>query len=71
MTLAEWLSEKKMTDEAFADRIGISRTMVTKLRNRTTTPSAHTAMMILEATAGRVPLPDLMPSVPKTEACPS
>ena len=61
MTLAEYFAGKGITDEAFSEKVKISRSMITKLRLRTATPSAGTAMRIFEATEGRVALPDLMP----------
>lgn len=60
-TLAEYLSEKEITDEAFAALVGVSRSMVTKLRNRTAKPSADTALRIMAITGPSVGLADLMP----------
>ncbi|WP_158809639.1 helix-turn-helix transcriptional regulator [Beijerinckia sp. L45] len=61
MTLAEYFAETGIKDEAFADKVKISRSMITRLRLRTATPSAGAAMRIFDATNGNVTLAELMP----------
>lgn len=60
MKLDIYLDQNGISDAAFATAIGVSRSMVTKLRHRTTRPSAETAISIERATMGAVMLADLM-----------
>ena len=60
MNLHAYLEQHNMNDGDFASRIGISRSMVTKLRNLQTKPSADTALKIQDVTNGEVMLSDLM-----------
>lgn len=62
MDLDTYLSEKKLTDAAFADEVGVGRSMITKLRNKTAIPSATTARKIEMLTEQAVTLADLIPA---------
>lgn len=61
MLLDDYLTRSNLTDAAFAEKIEIGRSMVTKLRHRKAKPSFDTAMKIEKATGGRVSLKDLAP----------
>jgi transcriptional regulator with XRE-family HTH domain len=57
--LAEYMKAKGLRDQALADLLDCDRSMVTKLRHGTATPSLPLALAIHRETG--VPLPDLMP----------
>jgi DNA-binding transcriptional regulator YdaS (Cro superfamily) len=65
MKLSLYLDEKRIGDAAFASEIGVSRSMVTKLRRGLARPSAETAMAIQSVTDGAVMLSDLMEHSPR------
>lgn len=68
MKLEVYLDQNGITDDAFAQAIGVSRSMVTKLRHQTTKPSADTALRIERVTLGAVMLVDLLPAEAASEA---
>ena len=68
MTLAEYLSEAGIKDEAFACLVGVSRSMVTKLRHRSAKPSIDTALRIIDLSGKRIGLNDLMPVTASSNA---
>ena len=53
MTLSEFLSERGLTDERFAQSVGVSRTTVLRWRNGLI-PERETMTRIVEATDGEV-----------------
>lgn len=53
MTLSEFLSERGLTDERFAQSVGVSRTTVLRWRNGLI-PERETMSRIVEATDGEV-----------------
>jgi transcriptional regulator with XRE-family HTH domain len=61
--LDSYLTEKKITDAAFAKTLGRSRSLVTKLRHGVAKPSAEIALKIEIATERQVCLADLLPSL--------
>lgn len=61
MLLDAYLSKTAKTDAAFADAIGVGRSMVTKLRHRKARPSFETALKIERETGGAVRVEDLEP----------
>jgi transcriptional regulator with XRE-family HTH domain len=61
MKLSSYLEQNGLSDATFAVAIGVSRSMVTRLRHRQTRPSADTALKIQKATSGGVMLSDLVP----------
>ena len=59
MTLSEYLSEAGLTDAQFAEKLGVNRSTVTRIRNGTHPPSMRTVIRIAEATDGKVTANDL------------
>ena len=62
--LATYLQEQNLTDDAFAQIIGLERSVVTKLRNGRIGPSAKSAARIIRATNGAVGIEDLVSASP-------
>ena len=62
MLLDAYLIKTGTTDAAFAAYVGVSRSMVTKLRHRKAKPSFDTALKIERVTSGAVSLKDLAPA---------
>ena len=60
MNLSSYLEQRALSDASFASEIGVSRSMVTKLRNGQAKPSAETALKIQSVTKGEVMLSDLL-----------
>lgn len=60
MTLAEYLSSKKLTDEAFAALVGMSQSQVSRLKRGLSKPSWASVAAIEAATAGEVRASDFM-----------
>lgn len=61
MTLSEYLSERKITDEAFAAEVGISQSQISRLRRGISRPSWESVALIERATEGQVTASDFMP----------
>lgn len=61
MELAKYMTENGLTDSAFAEKIGVDRSVVSKLRIRTLGASIETAVKIIDATGGAVTAHDLVP----------
>lgn len=68
MDIAAYMKDKELTDAEFAARIGVDRSVVTKLRAGKIAPSLKTAGRIIEATSGAVTLESLLRASRKTEA---
>lgn len=58
MTLAEYMSEKKIKDAALAKEVECDRSMITKIRQRQATPSLPLAVKISNLTG--VPIENLI-----------
>lgn len=57
MTLAEYMDQKDLTDDALAKRVGVSRGYITQLRlGMRSNPSIPIAAKIEAETNGRVPM---------------
>lgn len=54
MTLKEWMAMANFTDADVAERLGIERSYVTKLRNRQSEPSLGLAARIRALSRGAV-----------------
>ena len=54
MTLSEWMTENGLDDAAAAERFGINRTTVLRLRKGEQMPSHDTVRRVFEATDGQV-----------------
>jgi DNA-binding transcriptional regulator YdaS (Cro superfamily) len=61
MELAKYMTTHGLTDSAFAAKIGVDRSVVSKLRVRTLGASIETAVKIIDATGGAVTAHDLVP----------
>jgi len=59
MKLAEYLKKHNLTHEKFAEKIQVSRPLVTRLVNKKRNPSSHLMKMIEEETNGEVTMQDL------------
>ncbi len=59
MKLAEYLKQNEIKQSDFANRIGVSRSMITHLCQRITNPSLALARRIVDATGGEVGYEDL------------
>lgn len=64
MTLQEFMAERHLKDHELEDALGVSRSMITKLRLRIASPSFETARRIVELSEGRIALDDLMRNPP-------
>jgi len=64
MKLDDYLTKHKLTDAAFAERIGRSQPSVNRLRREETKPDWETVRRITEATKGRVTANDFTPPAP-------
>lgn len=69
MRLNQYLSNRKLTDAAFAALVGMSQSQVNRLRRGLSQPSWDTVAAIEKATAGKVSASDFVPdlSSPKRE----
>lgn len=74
VALKDWLRREAISDVAMAARVGVSPSMVKKLKSGARGPSAQTAARIESVTAGEVRLADLIsepcPATAPTEAVP-
>ena len=61
MKLADYLSQERLTDAAFAARISRDRSFVTRLRVGAAKPSFSTISSIMAATNGAVTADDFVP----------
>lgn len=55
-TLYTYLAREGITQEKFADMLGVSQSLVSKYRSGTRTPSLATALKISRLTDGQVPV---------------
>lgn len=60
MKLGTYLSERRMTDREFAEKIGRERSRVTRYRQGKATPSFATITAIHNATRGKVSYRDFV-----------
>lgn len=63
MDLATWLSEHDLTDAAFAGRVGVSQTTISRVRRGVQMPEARLIDRIEAVTDGKVTAADLFASV--------
>lgn len=69
MQIAQWLKEQDVTATAFAARIGVSISTVTRIARGEVTPSPDTLRKIMAETGGAVTANDFfMPAPSSTEA---
>lgn len=61
MTLQEFMTARDLKDEELTSPFGVSRSMVTKLRQRKARPSFDTASRIIEFSAGEISINELAP----------
>lgn len=54
MTLQDYLTKRRLTDEEFAGKIGVNRSTVSRLRRTNQKPSEETLAAIVRATGGKV-----------------
>jgi transcriptional regulator with XRE-family HTH domain len=62
MKLSDWLKSKRMTQTELAERLGVSKSAVSKLVTGDRSPSLRLIKLIHEMTNGRVGLKDWQPS---------
>lgn len=67
MKLAEWMEREKLTDEAFAERVGADRTYIGRIRRGLHSPSLALMARIKGATGGEVTADDLLPQTQAAE----
>ena len=60
MRLSEYLKNTSLTQEKFANLVGVTRTFITNILNGKRNPSIQLARRIEEVTDGQVPLKDLL-----------
>lgn len=60
--LSTWLSDQKLSDKAFADRLGVAPSTVHRLKNGERSPSIDLLARIEKETAGAVTARDFYPS---------
>ena len=60
MKLSEYLKETGLTQENFADLVGVTRPFITNILNGKKSPSIQLAGRIEEVTKGKVSLRDLL-----------
>lgn len=68
MTLAEYLSTKQMTDEAFGTLVGLSQPQVNRLRRGKSKPGWDVLRRISDATDGLVTANDFMSAADEAAA---
>jgi transcriptional regulator with XRE-family HTH domain len=56
MNLSQYMKRNSLNDREMAERIGVERSVVTKLRSNRIRPSIETAVAIIKATSGAVSL---------------
>jgi len=61
MSLDEWLKQKELNAQEFADLVGVTQGYISRLRARKVTPSVVVAVAIRDATNGEVTVDDLLP----------
>lgn len=54
MTLADYMTAKKLTDAEFAALVGVNRSTISRLRRLNQRPSFETMAAITQATRGKV-----------------
>nr|VFK80769.1 MAG: Helix-turn-helix [Candidatus Kentron sp. SD] len=59
MKLSEYLKKYGLSQQNFADKIQVSRPLITRIVNKTSNPSAHLMKIIEEATNGEVSMQEL------------
>lgn len=65
MTLGKYLSDHKMTDEAFAALVGMSQSQISRLRRGLSRPSWESLAAIEKVTGGLVTATDFMSATPE------
>jgi DNA-binding transcriptional regulator YdaS (Cro superfamily) len=70
MKLNDWLKSNGKTDAWLAAQVGKDRSVISKIRVGTVTPSLRTAVAIQIATDGDVKPADLLPAKQPAEATP-
>lgn len=61
MTLAEYLSSKRLTDEAFASIVNLSQSQISRIKRGISRPSWSAVEAIERATGGEVSASDFLP----------
>ena len=61
MTLSEFMADRGLKDDDLAEPLGVSRSMVTKLRQRVAKPSFDVMSRIVSFSDGVVGVPDMEP----------
>lgn len=54
MRLSDYLTKHKLSDDTFAERIGVNRSTVSRLRRTNQKPSEETLAAIVRVTNGKV-----------------
>lgn len=66
MTLAEYLSKHEITDEAFAAKVGLSQSQISRLKRGKSRPSWPALAAITSVTGGKVTADDFFPGMKST-----
>ena len=68
MKLSDYLSERSISDGEFAEKIGVDRSSVSRLRRGVTRPNWPTIERIISETSGAVTANDFLPAPQSDEA---
>lgn len=60
-TLESWMKDNGHSDASLADRVGVTRPYISRLRAGDVSPSLEQALKIFKFTKGEVPLEQLLP----------
>lgn len=68
MKLAEYLSQEKLTDEAFGGLVGMSQSQISRIKRGVSRPSWEALAAIERVTDGSVRAADFIPEAPAAPA---
>jgi len=68
MKLADYLSSRGLTDEAFASLVGMSQSQISRIKRGISRPSWSAVEVIERATGGEVSASDFLPRPKQEEA---
>jgi len=68
MKLAEYLSQEKLTDEAFGALVGMSQSQISRIKRGVSRPSWENLASIERVTGSLVTATDFIPSMPDAPA---
>lgn len=60
MQLADWMAEAGLTDETLAPKVNVTRATISRIRRGKQRPSAPLAGLLVQISAGRIGLAELL-----------